>query len=199
MFEKFTDAITRRVGSTTSIILHSIFFVGVFSLLLVDVPLDTILLMLTTLVSLEAIYLALFIQRSVNINTATLEEVGEDIDQIEENIDEISEDVEEISEDIEGIEKDIDVISEEVEDLGEDLEDVGKDLDGIEKEIKEIGDDIEEVSDEVEDLGKDVDVISEHTERGDSVDGEAQSRLERDMAEVKVMLADVLDRLRQSK
>jgi low affinity Fe/Cu permease len=117
MFETFTNAATRWVGSTASIILHTIFFVVIFGLLLVGISLDTILLVLTTAVSLEAIYLALFIQRSVNLNTVTLEEAAEDI---------------------QGIEEDIDEIGEDVDDLTEDMEEVGKDLDELEEDIDQI-------------------------------------------------------------
>ncbi len=131
MFETFTNAITRWVGSTTSIILHSIFFVGMFGLVWLGVDVDTVMLVLTTAVSLEAIYLALFIQRSVNLNTVTLEEAAEDIQGIEE-------DIEDISEDVEGIEKDIEDIGEEVEDLSEGIEEVGKDLDELEGGIDSI-------------------------------------------------------------
>jgi archaellum component FlaC len=160
MLEKFADGATRWVGSTTSIILHTVFFIVVFGLLLVGVPLDTILLVLTTAVSLEAIYLALFIQRSVNLNTVTLEEAAEDIQGIEE-------DVEDISEDIEGIEKDIDEISEEVGDIGEDIDEVGKDLEGLEDDI----DGLQQQDEQIAQL--------------------QVSQLEKDVAELRVLLASV--------
>lgn len=57
------------------------------------------LLVLTTAVSLEAIYLAIFIQMTVNRNARELQEVGEDIDEISEDIEEIGEDIDEMSED----------------------------------------------------------------------------------------------------
>jgi uncharacterized protein YoxC len=50
---------------------------------------DLLLLILTTVVSLEAIYLAIFIQMTVNQNTASLREVEKDIDAIEKDVDEI--------------------------------------------------------------------------------------------------------------
>jgi low affinity Fe/Cu permease len=117
MFETFTNAATRWVGSTASIILHTIFFVVIFGLLLVGISLDTILLVLTTAVSLEAIYLALFIQRSVNLNTVTLEEAAEDIQGIEENIDEIGEDVDDLTEDMEEVGKDLDELEEDIDQI----------------------------------------------------------------------------------
>lgn len=99
---------THYIGSSFSIVLHSIFFVGIFSLQWFDFSFDKIMLILTTAVSLEAIYLSIFIQMTVNHQGHTLAEVSEDVD-------DISEDVEEIS-------KDIDDIQEDVEDLGEEIE-----------------------------------------------------------------------------
>lgn len=99
---------TRYIGSSFSLVLHSIFFVGIFALQWLDFSFDKIMLILTTAVSLEAIYLSIFIQMTVNHQGHKLAEVSEDVD-------DISEDVEEIS-------KDIDDIQEDVEDLGEEIE-----------------------------------------------------------------------------
>ncbi len=100
------DRFTQWIGSWASIILHTIFFAAAFCLVLMGVPFDQVLLILTTVVSLEAIYLALFIQMTVNKNTQSLAEVEEDL--------------EEIQEDVEGIEKDIDEIQEDVVEIQED-------------------------------------------------------------------------------
>ena len=59
---------------------------------------DRMLLVLTTIVSLEAIYLSLFIQMTVNYTTQSIEEVESDIDEIQEDIQEMQEDVEEMNE-----------------------------------------------------------------------------------------------------
>lgn len=99
---------TRYIGSSFSLIIHSVLFVGIFSLQCFDFSFDQIMLILTTAVSLEAIYLSIFIQMTVNHQGNKLAEVSEDVD-------DISEDVEEIS-------KDIDDIQEDVEDLGEEIE-----------------------------------------------------------------------------
>ncbi len=58
------------------------------------------LLILTTIVSLEAIYLSIFIQIAINKNTRSLEEVTEEMEEISDDIEEIQEDVEEIQEEI---------------------------------------------------------------------------------------------------
>lgn len=100
--EPLTFRLTSWVGSTMSLILHTLVFAGFFALVAVGaLALETMLLILTTLVSLEAIYLAIFIQMSVNANTLSLREVEEDIDEIQEDVEEIGEDIDEIQEDVE--------------------------------------------------------------------------------------------------
>lgn len=116
----WSQKITGAVGSTASIVIHTIFFVLAFVLVLFGVPFDRVLLVLTTIVSLEAIYLSLFIQMTVNRHTQSLAEVGEDIDEIQEDIDEIQEDVGEISDEVEEIAEDIEEITEELENDGDD-------------------------------------------------------------------------------
>lgn len=88
-FETVSTMITQWMGSAISIIVHTIFFIGIFLLKIVGVKLDQIMLILTTAVSLEAIYLSLFIQMTVNRNTQSLEDVEDDIDEIQHDVDEI--------------------------------------------------------------------------------------------------------------
>lgn len=121
--EHVTASVTKWVGTTQSIILHSLFFVGIFVLVPV-LGLDKVMLVLTTAVSLEAIYLSLFIQMTVNRNTESLEDVEEDID--------------EIQEDVENVEGDIDKIQDHVEDLGEGFEDLSDDFEKIQDHTKTI-------------------------------------------------------------
>ncbi len=103
-FEKKALKVTRWIGSPMSVVVHTIVFMGSFATAVFGVlPLDRMLLILTTLVSLEAIYLSLFIQMTVNYQGETIEEVEHDIDEIQEDIDEIQEDVEEILEDVEEV------------------------------------------------------------------------------------------------
>jgi predicted RNase H-like nuclease (RuvC/YqgF family) len=105
------------IGTPASIIVHTILFIVAFALYFVGVPLDEILLAVTTIVSLEAIYLALFIQLSVNKNTQSLEEVEEDI--------------EEIQEDVEGLEGNIKKLRDNVTELGADVEDISDDIEKL--------------------------------------------------------------------
>ncbi|MES2006791.1 MAG: DUF677 domain-containing protein [Patescibacteria group bacterium] len=121
---------TRWVGSPMSILAHTVFFAGCFIAAYIHlIEFDRMLLVLTTVVSLEAIYLAIFIQISLN-------SANEAIEEIEKDVDEIQEDVDEIQEDVEGIEKDVDEIQEDVHE--------------IEKDVDEIQEDVEEMTEEEE-------------------------------------------------
>src|SRR5581483_9434848 len=117
------ERITTWIGSVQSLIIHTIIFIGSFAAVWLRLlPFDLMLLILTTALSLEAIYLAIFIQMTVNINTASLREVEEDIDEIQENVEEIGEDIDELQEDVEEMSEDIDEIQEDVEELNEEEE-----------------------------------------------------------------------------
>jgi len=97
--ESATTRVTTWVGSVASLVLHTAAFILFFLLVAFDIlALQTMLLILTTVVSLEAIYLAIFIQMTVNMNTESLREVEEDIDEIQEDVEEIGEDLDEIHE-----------------------------------------------------------------------------------------------------
>lgn len=111
---RITDNIMWWMGSIPSLIVHSIVFLTAFLLPLFGiVAVDKMLLVLTTVLSLEAIYLAIFIQMSVNRSQEHIEDIREDIEEIQDDIEEISEDIEEISEDIDDIQEDIEDIAEE--------------------------------------------------------------------------------------
>lgn len=113
--EHLALAVTRAVGSLESVILHTFLFVGSFLLVQFGVlPFERMLLILTTIVSLEAIYLSIFIQMTINYTTRTIENVEQDIEEIQEDIDEIQEDVDEIQEDVDEIQEDVEDISEEI-------------------------------------------------------------------------------------
>ncbi len=113
LLERGAFAIIARIGSLASIVIHTILFLVFFILGLLGFDWNRLLLILTTLVSLEAIYLAIFIQMTVNKNTESLVEVEENIDEIQEDIDEIQEDIDDIQEDVDEIQEDVDDIAEE--------------------------------------------------------------------------------------
>ncbi len=143
-FEDFSKKLAASIGSVTSLVLHSIFFAGIFCLRFFNVEMSDILLILTTLVSLEAIYLAIFIQITVNRQGEELEEVSEDIDEIQKDVDEIQRDVEEISEDVEEIQEDVDEISEDEEEEERDAKAEAEKFKHIEETLQSL---LEKISD----------------------------------------------------
>jgi len=135
--EKTALSITRAVGSPLSIVIHTILFAISFLAAFTGyVSFDRMLLILTTIVSLEAIYLAIFIQMTINYQ-------GQDIAEVQEDIDEIQEDVEEISEDIDEIQEDVDELQEDVEDIAEEEETEEAAEDRRKSEQKQTLDDIQ--------------------------------------------------------
>jgi methyl-accepting chemotaxis protein len=97
-----TERVTTWIGSRASLIIHTIIFIAFFLAVAFKLlTFETMLLILTTAVSLEAIYLAIFIQMTVNRNTQSLREIQEDIGEIQEDVEEMSEDIDEIQEDVE--------------------------------------------------------------------------------------------------
>lgn len=135
------ERLTASIGSVPSLVLHTLVFAAAFALGAFGVASwEIVLLVLTTVVSLEAIYLAIFIQMSVNRNTASLREVEEDIDEIQEDVEELGEDMDEIQEDIEEIQEDVEDMTEEeqatakaasLEQLTEDVRRVLADLEAL--------------------------------------------------------------------
>jgi uncharacterized protein YoxC len=136
--ENLSIKATNWVGTPQSVLVHTILFVLIFALYFFGFPIDNILLILTTAVSLEAIYLAIFIQMTVNRNTKSLEEVEEDIEEIQEDVeglegevDEISEDVDELSEDIAEDDKTDEKTQQILSSIAEDMKKLQQDLDKL--------------------------------------------------------------------
>lgn len=118
-------AITGWVGSPQSIVVHTFAFVASFTAVALGfLTFDRMLLVLTTIVSLEAIYLSIFIQMTINVTTKSLEEVEQSLDEIEEDVGEIQEDMGEIQEDIDEMQEDVEEIQEDVDELQEDVEEM---------------------------------------------------------------------------
>ncbi|RRQ46410.1 coiled-coil domain-containing protein [Chryseobacterium sp. SC28] len=115
--EKVANGVIWWVGSIPSLIFHTIFFIVCFALPIFNiVEFEHMLLVLTTVVSLEAIYLAIFIQMTVNKSTEHIEDLKEDVNEIQEDIEEIQEDIDEIQEDIDEIQEDVEEINEDEDD-----------------------------------------------------------------------------------
>ncbi len=122
--EELALLVTKWIGSVPSVIVHTLFFIGAFLLVLFGADLDRVLLVLTTLVSLEAIYLSIFIQMSVNHQARALANVEKDIDEIQEDVEEIQEDVDEIQEDIDEMQEDVEEMQEDIDEIQEDVEEI---------------------------------------------------------------------------
>jgi len=111
------------VGSPASLALHTVAFLAAFALSLTRlVDWNLMLLVLTTVVSLEAIYLAIFIQFSVNRQAQSLKGVEEDVESIQVDVEELGEHVEGLKEDVEEIQEDVAEITEDTaEDSAEEI------------------------------------------------------------------------------
>jgi len=135
MVDVISQKMTYSIGTNTSILIHTLLFIGIFALRFLGTTLDQILLILTTAVSLEAIYLAIFIQMTVNRTTKSLAGVEEDIDDLQE-------DVGDIQEDVDSLETNIKEISEDYIDDEADEDEVVTALRDIEKRLKDLQGDI---------------------------------------------------------
>ncbi len=197
--EKFSLSVTKNVGSIPSLIVHTTLFVGIFSLQFFGFGFDQIMLILTTIVSLEAIYLSIFIQMTVNRQAQTLSEVSEDVEDIQEDVEDIQEDVEgiekevkEIGDDVDDINEDVDTIHKHVKDIREDVEEISEDVEGIEKEVKEIGTDVDEISEDVED-------ISEEMAADETAEEKEKAQQITDMKNIEETLRELLAAVEQMK
>ena len=175
--------ITRWVGSTTSVLLHTMLFIVSFILPYMGlVSFERMLLFLTTIVSLEAIYLSIFIQMSINMNNQNLELIQEDIEELGEDIEEIGEGIEEIGEDIEEIGEDIEELGEDIEEIGEGIEEIGEDLEELEGDIEEIQKDVDEIQEDVVEIQEDVEEMQEEEEPVE--EGDTDTKKESDEVEL---------------
>jgi len=103
--DAISDTVIVWVGTTQSIIIHTILFILFFAAhWIFGISYDLILLILTTVVSLEAIYLAIFIQRSVNQQANRLDDVEESLDDVEESLDDVEENLDDVEESIDAVE-----------------------------------------------------------------------------------------------
>ena len=110
----FFEHIPTWVGSYPSLIVHTLFFAGIFILGFSGVVApDYVFAVTTNILSIEAIYLAIFIQLTVNRHQKELREVSEDVEGIQEDVEGISEEIEGLGEDVEDIQEDIQEMTEE--------------------------------------------------------------------------------------
>ena len=134
VMEKIVIKIINSIGSVWSLIIHTVLFILAFVFYFMGYDLTKVLLVLTTIVSLEAIYLSILIQLSVNIQTKVVQSIQEDVEGIQEDVGEIQEDVEEINED----DDDDDEDDESIKEIKETMNEVQKTLGKLMKEVIEL-------------------------------------------------------------
>ena len=76
--EQGADKVTKWIGSAGSLVVHTLLFTLCFISIILGADFDRVMLVLTTVVSLD------------------VDEIQEDVDEIQKDVDEIQEDVEEI-------------------------------------------------------------------------------------------------------
>jgi uncharacterized membrane protein len=94
------DSIIVWIGTPSSLVVHTLFFVFMLSLRFFGVAFSDVLLVLTTVVSLEAIYLSIFIQMSVNRQADEQEETRSVLSTLQESVESVQETMEEVQETI---------------------------------------------------------------------------------------------------
>lgn len=142
--ERTALAVTRWIGSISSLIVHTIMFVTFYiATYLGYINYEQMLLVLTTIVSLEAIYLSIFIQMTINYTSQAVEDIGEDVEEMQEDIGEIQEDVDELQEDVEDISEDVEEMSEEEQEEEHRKLEQRKTLTDIQTDLRKLMNDID--------------------------------------------------------
>ncbi|MDO8618954.1 MAG: hypothetical protein Q7R49_03330 [Candidatus Daviesbacteria bacterium] len=130
--ERFCFKLISWIGTPLSVIIHTILFIGIFGLQYVGFDTRTVLLILTTLISIEAIYLSIFIQMTVIRSGKHIESVKEDVEDIQEDVEDLESDVEEITEDIDVIQ------TEHIEEEEDKHQSATKSLGQIESQLQKV-------------------------------------------------------------
>jgi peptidoglycan hydrolase CwlO-like protein len=134
MIEKIAFKIIQWIGSVSSLIIHTILFTSGFLLYFSNIfDKNTILLIITLIVSLEAIYLSIFIQMSVNSQSKKLQDVAENVEDISENVEDIQENVEDIQE---SVDEDDDEEDEDIKEIQSTLNKLMKEVVSLKRKAK---------------------------------------------------------------
>lgn len=91
LLDRWAFSAQHWIGTPSSLIVHTILFITSIISIFFGVKASTMLLVLTTFVSLEAIYLSIFIQMAVNHQGRRLKNVEEDVDDILEDTADLTE------------------------------------------------------------------------------------------------------------
>jgi peptidoglycan hydrolase CwlO-like protein len=136
---------TQSIGSVWSLIIHTTLFIISFLLYFLGFELNSILLILTTIVSLEAIYLSIFIQMSVNLQAQKLHDVAEDVEEMQEDVEEMQEDINEINEEEED-DDDSDLLEIKIT-----MKKLMSEFGSLKKQLKKIEEGVEEINEDEDD------------------------------------------------
>lgn len=113
--EKIAKKITHWIGTSSAIYTHLSFFTIMGLWYLFDVPdRDRILLILTTIVSLEAVFQGCFIQMTVNLQGRELNAVKTTMNEVQESVESVQTSVEEVQESVESVQETVEEVHEEV-------------------------------------------------------------------------------------
>ena len=97
LLDQASDKLIKWIGSTNSLIVHTaVFALTLVSCWIFPITFNSVLLILTTVVSLEAIYLAILIQRSVNQQSIRLDDVEESLDDVGESLGDVEESIDDV-------------------------------------------------------------------------------------------------------
>lgn len=88
---RFILKIPEYLGTPISLFLHAIGFIVVYVLIFIGLDAEQVQLALTTVISIEAIFLSLLIQMTMNQHHRRLKDVEEDIDDILEDTEQLTE------------------------------------------------------------------------------------------------------------
>ncbi|MBC7471645.1 MAG: DUF1003 domain-containing protein [candidate division SR1 bacterium] len=147
--------IPENIGTPISLIIHTVIFIVFLSAPKVfGIPADSVNIFFTTLLSLEAIYLAIFIQMSINQNNIEIQELQEDVEEIQEDVEEIAEDLDEINENVDEIQEDIEEDTAEDEKIVILAMDNKKQISINNRELAELKVQFTKILDELEKLNK---------------------------------------------
>lgn len=118
--EKTARKITHWLGTPTSIAVHSTFFVIMLLWCWFDkANREQILLFLTMIVSLEAIYQMLFLQMTVNLQATQLKEVQVAMAEVQDSVEEVQGSVAEVQESVEEVQGSVEEVKEMAEEEAE--------------------------------------------------------------------------------
>ncbi len=105
-----SEKLTNWIGTKTSIIIHTISFIGIFALTFFGFTTNQVLLILTTFLSIEAIYLAIFIQMTVNRQSEDIEEIQEDAEEEDVHDEEVKKTLQTIERRLNRLQRDLSVL-----------------------------------------------------------------------------------------